>query len=125
MSSALRKMLRATVFVVALPASVIHAQTAAPARVYKFVTYTTSPEKFQAFLAQCEINANATRKETGTVEFEVLEPQNTPNTVMFLEEYRNQAASDAHMRTAHFLAFKQAVAHAEAKRSAVQAARFR
>jgi (4S)-4-hydroxy-5-phosphonooxypentane-2,3-dione isomerase len=82
------------------------------------------PEAMQRFLAISTTNAAASRKEAGVLDFEVLIPQDTPDTVMFIETYRNAAASDVHQRSAHFMAFKEGVKQTGAKESAVIAKRY-
>lgn len=119
---ALRRILLAGISVVALTATYSFAQAPIPsASVFKIVTYTVPPDALPDFLEACQDNAKATRQETGTISFQVLRPQGQPNTVILLEEYKSQAASDSHSHTAHFLAFMQSVAHSGANRNAVVA----
>ena len=92
--------------------------------IYKIVTFQVPPEAMQRFLAISTTNAAASRKEPGVLDFEVLIPEDTPNTVMFIETYRNTAASDSHMRSAHFMAFKEGAKQTGAKESAVVAKRY-
>jgi (4S)-4-hydroxy-5-phosphonooxypentane-2,3-dione isomerase len=75
--------------------------------VYKIVTIQVPPESMERFLAISLTNAAASRKEPGVLGFDVLIPEDAANTVMFIETYRSAAASDSHMRSAHFLAFKE------------------
>jgi autoinducer 2-degrading protein len=93
--------------------------------VYKIVTFQVSAESIERFLAISTTNAAASRKEPGVIDFEVLIPEDTPNTVIFVETYRNAGASDLHSRSAHFLAFKERAKQAGAKESVVVAKRYR
>ena len=92
--------------------------------VYKIVTFQVPAESMERFLAISTTNAAATRKEPGAVGFEVLIPEDTSNTVIFIETYRNAAASDSHSRSAHFLAFKEGAKQTGAKESVVVAKRY-
>lgn len=106
-------------------ASADTAKVQSDALVYKVVTFQVPPESMQRFLAISATNAAATRKEPGAVGFEVLIPEDTPNTVIFIETYRNAAASDSRSRSAHFLAFKEGAKQTGAKESVVVAMRYR
>lgn len=92
--------------------------------VYKIVTFQVPSESMARFLAISSTNAAASRKESGGLGFEVLIPEDTPNTVMFIETYRDAAASDSHMRSAHFKAFKEGAIQTGAKESVVVAKRY-
>lgn len=98
--------------------------THSDAVVFKIVTYEVAPEWFKRFLDLSTTNAEASRKESGVLQFEVLISADTPNTVMFIEVYRNAAASQSHTRTPHFLTFMEGVKQSAAKRSAVTAVRY-
>lgn len=102
--------------------TLLHAQTPANVPIYKIVTYKVPLQNLAAFLTQCSLNAEATRKEAGTLNFQVLQPIDSPDTVLLLEEYKNQSASESHSHTAHFLAFMRAVQHSGATRTALVAA---
>jgi quinol monooxygenase YgiN len=116
----------------ALPLSSILVPRAAAAKIdasagrgfYKIVTYATPPEHWREFLDACKVNGEASRKETGITSFEVLIAQDAPNTVIAVEAYRDEDASKAHQKTAHFLSFVQAVQRLGVKRSVVAATRY-
>ena len=124
--NALRRMLMAgsAALFVREKAFAERSKTQSDAVVYKIVTFQVPPESMQRFLAVSTTNAVATRKEPGALGFEVLIPEDTPNTVMFVETYRNAAASDSHSRSAHFLAFKEGAKQTGAKESVVVAKRY-
>ena len=91
--------------------------------VYKIVTFQVPAESVQRFLAISATNAAASRKEPGVLDFEILIPEDIPNTVIFIA--RNATASDSHQQSAHFMAFKEGVKQTGAKESAVIAKRYR
>ena len=93
--------------------------------VYKIVTIQVPPESMERFLAISMANAAASRKEPGVLGFDVLIPEDAANTVMFIETYRSVAASDSHMRSAHFLTFKEGAKQTGAKEIVVVAKRYR
>jgi len=99
-------------------------QAQSKAVVYKIVTFQVPAESMLNFLAISTTNAAASRKEAGVIGFEVLIPADTPNTVIFIETYRNAAASASHMRSAHFIEFKEGAKQSGAKESAVIATRY-
>ncbi len=105
-------------------ASADTSQAQSNAVVYKIVTFQVPAESMQNFLAISTTNAAASRKEAGVIGFEVLIPADTPNTVIFIETYRNAAASASHMRSAHFIEFKEGAKQSGAKESAVIATRY-
>jgi len=88
---------------------------------YKIVNYQAPPERWQEFLEACKVNTDASLKETGITRFEVLIARDTPNTVIAIEVYRDEDASNAHQQTAHFHAFVQAAQTFGVKRSLVVA----
>lgn len=96
----------------------------ADAIVCKIVTVQVPQESMERFLAISTTNAAASRKEPGVLGFEVLIPEDIRNTVIFVETYRNAAASDSHMRSAHFVAFKEGAKQTSAKESVVTAKRY-
>ncbi|MGB6986103.1 MAG: putative quinol monooxygenase [Candidatus Aquilonibacter sp.] len=69
------------------------------------VHYTFKPEdadQAEAILRQLR---DASRQEPGVVTFEVARSQERPNEFALYEEYRDQAALDAHAKTEHFDTF--------------------
>ena len=68
------------------------------------------PESIDAFLAATEANARASRDEPGILRFDVLRDRADPAHVVLVEVYRDEAAPAAHRETAHYLAWRDAVA---------------
>jgi quinol monooxygenase YgiN len=65
-----------------------------------------SGERFQEFVA---VNAaSSIRDEPGCRRFDVLLPEGVADRVTLYEIYDDRDAFDAHLRTPHFAAFKQA-----------------
>jgi quinol monooxygenase YgiN len=48
---------------------------------------------------------NSVEKEPGCHQFDVLQVTDSPNRLMLYEVYENEAAFEAHSKSAHFLAF--------------------
>jgi autoinducer 2-degrading protein len=92
--------------------------------VVNLVTFTVPAEGMDRFLAICKTNSDASRKEAGVTGFDVLVARDTPNTVLLVESYRDEAAYKAHRVTPHFLAFVQGVQELNVKRTAVVANRY-
>lgn len=73
--------------------------------VVQSVHYTFQPEdadRAEAILRQLR---DASRQEPGVVVFEVARSQEKPNEFALYEEYRDQAALEAHAKTEHFDTF--------------------
>ena len=68
------------------------------------------PDQLDAFLAATEENATASRDEPGVVRFDVLSDRADPGHVVLVEIYRDDAAAAAHKVTAHYAAWRDAVA---------------
>ena len=74
------------------------------------VAFFVRPGWREAFLKRVRMNAAASLKaETGCLRFDVLAPieKGGPDVVLY-EVYTDRAAFDAHLASAHFLAFDQA-----------------
>ena len=52
-------------------------------------------------------NARETIKEPGVIRFDVLQDVEDPTHFSLFEVYRDEAAREAHLATAHFLAWKE------------------
>ena len=78
------------------------------------------PEQFDKFMAAARENAEASVKDPGCREFNVLVAQNDPHHVMFFEVYDNAAALDAHRATDHFKKFQATTKDMAAKRDVRQ-----
>jgi quinol monooxygenase YgiN len=63
-----------------------------------------------AFLAATELNAAASRGEPGVMSFDVLCDREDPLHVVLVEVYRDDVAAAAHKQTAHYAAWRDAVA---------------
>ncbi len=68
------------------------------------------PEHREAFLTETEKNARASREEPGVVRFDVLADREDPGHVVLVEVYRDDDAAAAHKDTAHYQAWRDAVA---------------
>lgn len=68
------------------------------------------PGSYAAFMAAMEGNAAASvRDEPGCLTFDVLRDRSDPDRVWLYEVYVDEAAFEAHMQTAHFLASRPLV----------------
>jgi quinol monooxygenase YgiN len=64
----------------------------------------------QAFREASEKNARASRREPGIARFDVLQRKDDPTRFVLVEVYRDEQAPSAHKQTAHYLAWRDAVA---------------
>ena len=73
----------------------------------------------EAFRAASLANAEASRREPGVVRFDLLADRDQPQHLVLVEIYRDAAAAAAHKETAHYAAWRDAVAGlmAEPRRS--------
>ncbi len=73
----------------------------------------------EAFRAASLANAEASRREAGVLRFDLLADREDPAHFVLVEIYRDAAASAAHKETAHYAAWRDAVAGlmAEPRRS--------
>jgi quinol monooxygenase YgiN len=92
--------------------------------IVNLVTFAVPAAGMERFLAISKTNSEASLKEPGITGFEVLVARDTPNTVLLVETYRDEAAYKAHRITPHFLAFVQGVKEIGATRTAVVANRY-
>ncbi|WP_263350095.1 putative quinol monooxygenase [Acidicapsa acidisoli] len=132
--SVTRRSLFARMFTLAtaLPIAGIFAPRAIAAKIdspaghgfYKIVSYQVTAEHWQEFLNACKINGAASIKEPGITRFEVLLSNDTPNTAIAVEVYKDEDASKAHQQTAHFHAFVQTGQRLGVKRTVVAATRY-
>jgi autoinducer 2-degrading protein len=77
------------------------------------------PERVDDFLAATLVNARESLAEPGVLRFDVIQDQADPAHVVLTEVYRDQQAPAAHKLTAHYAAWRDAVAEmmAEPRRS--------
>jgi quinol monooxygenase YgiN len=68
------------------------------------------PGAEEAFRAASLANAEASRREPGVVRFDFLADREAPGHFVLVEVYRDAAASAAHKGTAHYAAWRDAVA---------------
>lgn len=68
------------------------------------------PECVEAFKAASLANAELSRQEPGVTQFDVLQQQDDPTRFVLVEGYRDVAATVAHKATAHYAAWRDAVA---------------
>jgi quinol monooxygenase YgiN len=78
------------------------------------------PEGLQAFKEASLANAAGSRREAGVVRFDLIEDRADPTRFVLVEIYRDEASAGAHKETAHYAAWRDAVAElmAEPRRSA-------
>ena len=68
------------------------------------------PERVAEFLAATLVNAEASLGEPGVARFDVIQDQADPAHVVLTEVYRDDGAAAAHKLTAHYAAWRDAVA---------------
>ena len=68
------------------------------------------PERVADFEAATRANATGSRLEPGVARFDVLRRQDDPARFVLVEVYRTPEAALAHKQTAHYLAWRDAVA---------------
>jgi quinol monooxygenase YgiN len=89
--------------------------------IVNFVSFVVPPARLQDFMAMCVVNAEASRREEGVLVFDVLLKEQTANTVILMESYKDRAAYESHRTTPHFLAFVDGLKEVGAERMAVVA----
>jgi autoinducer 2-degrading protein len=67
-------------------------------------------EYIEAFKAATLINARLSLLEPGVLRFDVLQQADAPEKFVFIEAYRDAAASAAHKETAHYPVWRDTVA---------------
>lgn len=68
------------------------------------------PESVEAFKKASLANARESVKEPGIARFDVVQQQEDPTKFVLVEAYRNPGAPAAHKETAHYKAWRDAVA---------------
>jgi quinol monooxygenase YgiN len=68
------------------------------------------PEHVEAFKAATLANARASVKEAGIARFDFCQQADDPSSFVLVEAYRTEAATAAHKATAHYAAWRDAVA---------------
>ena len=74
------------------------------------VRVQVKPEHVDAFVAATLANHRGTRGEPGNRRFDVLRANDDPTRFALYEAYVDEAAFRAHQQTAHYLAWRDAVA---------------
>ena len=67
-------------------------------------------EGIDAFRAASLANAEASRKEPGITRFDLLQQVDDPTRFILYEEYVDEAATQAHKTTPHYLTWRETVA---------------
>jgi len=68
------------------------------------------PEYVEAFKAATMANARASAQEEGIARFDFCQQADDPASFVLVEAYRTEAATAAHKATAHYAAWRDAVA---------------
>ena len=74
------------------------------------VHVTVLPEHVAEFIEATRANRAGAVAEPGCVRFDVLQSSDDPTRFVLYEAYRDAAAAGAHKETAHYLAWRAAVA---------------
>jgi autoinducer 2-degrading protein len=74
------------------------------------VTIRVIPEHADAFIAAIRANAEGTRREPKNLRFDVLRTVDDPSRFFLYEVYTDEDGFRDHQRTAHYLAWRDAVA---------------
>jgi quinol monooxygenase YgiN len=87
--------------------------------VITFVHVHVKPDCLEAFRAATRANAAASLREPGVLRFDVLEQKDDPERFVLVEAYRTAEDPGRHKDTAHYAAWRDAVAGmmAEPRRS--------
>ena len=68
------------------------------------------PESLDAFVAATRLNHEASVREPGNRRFDILQSPEEPTRFVFYEAYATAADAAAHKQTAHYAAWRDAVA---------------
>ena len=74
------------------------------------VQVQVKPEHVEAFKAATLANARASVREPGVARFDVVQQADDPTRFVLVEAYRTAEAPAAHKETAHYAAWRDAVA---------------
>jgi quinol monooxygenase YgiN len=74
------------------------------------VNVHVNPDAVEVFRSATLANASASRKEPGVVRFDVVQDLEDATRFVLVEVYRDAAAAAAHKETAHYAAWRDAVA---------------
>ena len=81
------------------------------------ITHIILPEHVERYINATLANAEQTRKEPGNIRFDLLRDASDPCTFQLYEVYASREAQQAHLASAHFDAWKEAVQGVFAGRS--------
>ena len=73
------------------------------------ITHIIKPERVDDYLVATQALAHETRREPDNVRFDVLRDASDPRSFQLYEVYVDREAQQAHLASAHFLAWKSAV----------------
>ena len=68
------------------------------------------PEHLEAFIAETRKNSDASLREPGIARFDVVQQADDPTRFVLIEAYKTSDAPAAHKETAHYAAWRDAVA---------------
>jgi quinol monooxygenase YgiN len=74
------------------------------------VQIRVKPESVEDFIAATKANARASVQEAGIARFDFCQQAGDPTSFILIEAYRTEAATAAHRATAHYAAWRDAVA---------------
>jgi quinol monooxygenase YgiN len=81
-----------------------------PSLLIVHVQVHVKPDAVAAFRAATLANAQASVREPGVARFDVVQSREDPTRFVLVEVYKNADAPAAHKETAHYLAWRDAVA---------------
>lgn len=68
------------------------------------------PEAIDAFIAATRLNSSESLKEPGVARFDLIQEVDDPGHFVLIEAYKSSEAPAAHKATAHYAAWRDAVA---------------
>lgn len=68
------------------------------------------PDHIDDFIEACRLNHEASVREAGNLRFDVLQSAQDPARFVLYEAYASAGEAQAHKETAHYLAWREAVA---------------
>ncbi|SFK16593.1 autoinducer 2-degrading protein [Nitrosomonas aestuarii] len=74
------------------------------------VSVSVRPENVEAFKKACRLNHEGSVQEPGNLRFDILQSVEEPTKFVLYEGYKTQQDAIAHKTTAHYLAWRKAVA---------------
>ncbi len=71
--------------------------------IVQVVTLEVQPDRLNEFLTEARLNVAESKKETGVVQFDLLQLENEPLKFMLYEVYKSKQALEAHRLSGHFM----------------------